>query len=286
VTPAVPDDLAILDLYCGAGGAAEGYRQAGFTRILGVDIDPMPRYPFQFVQRDAIKFLENMIHAESWCLYDAIHASPPCQAWSDLQKQSKIEYEDFIGRTRELLDQIPLPYVIENVEGAPLLDAAKLCGASTAFPELRVIRHRYFETNWPLIGTECPQKHPLVFTFDKRKPHFGKLDQNTAYVQVTGGGNCSVANARDAMGIDWMTKMELNEAIPPAYARFVGEQLIRHISVNRESAPGGEPEKTDYSNPKIAPGGERGNGPNKIKRWVPSDDSPVPSDCRQKPCAS
>jgi hypothetical protein len=78
-----------------------------------------------------------------------------------------------------------------------------------------------------------------------------------------------------------MTKMELNEAIPPAYARFVGEQLIRHISVNQDSAPGGEAENTDYSNPKIAPGGEKENSEDQIKRWVPSEDSPVPSDCRQ-----
>jgi DNA (cytosine-5)-methyltransferase 1 len=246
----------ILDLYCGAGGAAMGYHQAGFS-VLGVDIEPMPRYPFVFVQADALEYLDSLMETGMWALYDAIHASPPCQAWSDLQKQSKIDYEDFIGPTRALLKQIPLPYVLENVEGAPLIDPAKLCGASQEFPELRVIRHRYFETNWPLQGAVCPPKHPLVFTYDKRKPHFGKLDQNAAYVQVTGGGNCTVKNAREAMGINWMTKHELNEAIPPAFAEYIGKQLLDYISVNQKIAPGGELENADYSNSKIAPGGEQ-----------------------------
>jgi DNA (cytosine-5)-methyltransferase 1 len=225
--------MVVLDLFCGAGGASMGYHRAGFD-VVGVDIDPMPRYPFPFVQADALKVLDGLILNESWCLYDAIHASPPCQAWSDLQKQSKRFYEDFIERTRERLQEIGLPYVIENVEGAPLVDPVRLCGASDAFPELRVIRHRLFETNWPVRGAECPQKHPLVFTHDKRKPHYGKLDQDTAYVQVTGGGNCRVENARDAMGIDWMTKMELNEAIPPAYTEYIGRQLRRHLESQAE----------------------------------------------------
>ncbi len=221
----------LLDLFCGAGGASKGYHDAGFE-VVGVDIEPMPRYPFPFVQMDALEYLEAFQEGRTW--YNgrsvaAIHASPPCQAWSDLQKQSKIVYEDFIGPTRDKLNEIGLPWVIENVEGAPLRNAAKLCGASVSFPDLRVIRHRYFETNWPLRGVQCPQKHPLVFTYDKRKPHYGKLDQNEAYVQVTGGGNCSVANAKDAMGISWMTKMELNEAIPPAYAEYVGRQLMDHL---------------------------------------------------------
>ena len=93
------------------------------------------------------------------------------------------------------------------------------------FPDLRVIRHRLFETSFPLSRMVCGP-HPLVFTFDKRKAHHGRLDQDTAFVSVTGGGNCSVANKRAAMGTPWMTGSECNEAIPPAYTEWIGRQLL------------------------------------------------------------
>ena len=97
------------------------------------------------------------------------------------------------------------------------------------FEELRVLRHRLFEANFPIM-TPPHGKHPRCHALDKRKSHYGKTDEWKDYVQVTGGGNCTVAAARDAMGIDWMTKKEINEAIPPAYARFIGKQLIRHLA--------------------------------------------------------
>lgn len=216
----------LLDLFCGAGGAGEGYRRAGFE-VVGVDMAPQPRYPFEFVQDNVLTVLDGLLSFQRWpgtkLRFTHIHASPPCQAFSDLQKQNKRTYPDLVAPVRDRLIELGLPYVIENVEGAPLRDPIKLCG--TMFPGLRVIRHRLFESNVPLAAPEHP-KHPLVFTYDKRKSHYGRLDQNTAFVQVTGGGNCSVANARAAMGIDWMTKLELNEAIPPAYTEFVGRQII------------------------------------------------------------
>jgi DNA (cytosine-5)-methyltransferase 1 len=211
----------LLDLFCCAGGAAKGYQRAGFE-VVGVDIKPQPRYVGdRFLQRDAMIY--GSLHAGE---FDAIHASPPCQAHSDLQKQSKRYYEDFIEPTRAVCRQSGLPYIIENVEGAPLIDPIVLCG--TMFPGLRVIRHRLFESNLPLVAPEHGA-HPLVFTHDKRKAHYGKLDQNTSFVQVTGGGNCSIANARAAMGIDWMTKHELNEALPPAYTEYLGRQLMAAV---------------------------------------------------------
>jgi DNA (cytosine-5)-methyltransferase 1 len=222
--PQRPGAPWLLDLFCCAGGAGVGYYRAGFN-VVGVDIAAQPRYPFTFVQADALAVLQ----ARTINRFAAIHASPPCQAHSDLQKQSKIKYKDFIERTRDLLVSLGKPYIIENVEGAPLKNPVKLCGASDDFPELRVIRHRLFESNVDLVGSTCPTKHPLVFTYDKRKPHYGKLDQDTSYVQVTGGGNCSVRNKRDAMGTDWMTGQECNEAIPPAYTEFLGAQLLNHI---------------------------------------------------------
>jgi DNA (cytosine-5)-methyltransferase 1 len=119
-----------------------------------------------------------------------------------------------------------LPYIIENVEGAPLRDPIVLCG--TMFKGLRVLRHRLFEANFPIL-TPKHGTHPKVHTFDKRKSHYGKTNDMRDFVQVTGGGNCTIAAARDAMGIDWMTKNELNEAIPPAYTRFIGKQLLAYM---------------------------------------------------------
>lgn len=212
----------LLDLYCCAGGAAWGYHQAGFD-VVGVDIKPQPRYPFKFIQADALAL-------PNFCLvaFDAIHASPPCQRFSDLAKRNgnAEEWPDLIEPTRALLQEARRPYVIENVEGAPLIEPVVLCG--TMFPGTRVIRHRLFETNFPL---DAPPhgKHPLVYTMDKRKAHYGKLNEWTSPVQVTGGGNCSKAAAADAMGIDWMTKNELNEAIPPAFTRHIGSRLMMHL---------------------------------------------------------
>jgi DNA (cytosine-5)-methyltransferase 1 len=202
-----------------------GYHRAGFD-VVGVDIAPQPRYPFEFHQGDALEYL-----AEHGASFDAIHASPPCQRYSDLAKRNGNgdSWPDLVDPTREALEATGRPWVIENVEGAPLHDPVVLCG--TQFPGLRVIRHRLFEASSSVVIPELPHgRHPLVFTLDKRKPHYGRLDQNTAFVMVNGGGNCSVANKRDAMGIDWMTGHELNEAIPPAYTQHVGRALLAAIT--------------------------------------------------------
>jgi DNA (cytosine-5)-methyltransferase 1 len=224
----------LLDLFCGAGGAAMGYHRAGFD-VIGVDIKPQPRYPFTFFRADATRptlilsdpLVESLFRLDEFA---AIHASPPCQRYSDLAKRNgnADDWPDLVGPTRELLRATGLPYVIENVEGAPLIDPVTLCG--TMFPGLRVLRHRLFESNIPLTAPPHGD-HPLVFTHDKRKAHHGKLDQDTSFVQVTGGGNATVANKRSAMGIDWMNGHELNEAIPPAYTEFIGRQLIDQLEV-------------------------------------------------------
>jgi DNA (cytosine-5)-methyltransferase 1 len=201
-----------------------GYSRAGFE-IVGVDIEPQPNYPFQFVQADAMRLPKTFFAS-----FDAIHASPPCQSYSDLAKRNgnADEWPRLIDPVRNLLTRSGLPYVIENVEGAPLRNPTVLCG--TMFPGLRVLRHRLFETNFQVLAPPHG-KHPLCHTLDKRKAHYGKTDDMRDFVSVNGGGNCSVAAARDAMGIEWMIKDELNEAIPPAYTEFIGKQLIRHIIV-------------------------------------------------------
>ena len=208
----------LLDLFCCAGGAAAGYDRAGFE-VVGVDVTPQPHYPFEFIQADALE-----LDADFVATFDAIHASPPCQAYSDLAKRNGNGHmwPKLIEPTREMLVDSGLPYVIENVEGAPLRDYIVLCG--TMFPELRVLRHRLFETNFPIY---CPphRRHPLVHTHDRRKAHYGRTNEWVDYVQVTGGGNCTIAAASDAMGIDWMIKREINEAIPPAYTEYIGRSL-------------------------------------------------------------
>lgn len=190
---------------------------------MGVDITPQPNYPFEFIQADALALNRKLIAS-----FDAIHASPPCQSYSDLAKRNgnADAWPRLIDPIRNLLIRSGLPYVIENVEGAPLRNPTVLCG--TMFPGLRVLRHRLFETNFCVLAPPHG-KHPLCHTMDKRKAHYGKTDDMRDFVSVNGGGNCSVAAARDAMGIDWMTKDELNEAIPPAYTHFIGCHLLKHV---------------------------------------------------------
>lgn len=206
----------LLDLFCGAGGAAMGYSRAGFD-VVGVDLFDQPRYPFRFVRADAMTYPLGG--------FDVIHASPPCQHYSDLAKRNGNAHmhPDLIGAVRQQLNAWGGTWVIENVEGAPLVLPSRLCG--TQFPGLRVIRHRLFEASVTILEPSAHPKHPLCYTRDRRKSNYGHGDERTDFVHVNGGGNCSVAAARDAMGIDWMTKDELNEAIPPAYTEWIGAQL-------------------------------------------------------------
>ncbi len=219
----------LLDLFCCAGGAGIGYSRAGFD-VVGIDIKPQPNYPLPFIQTDALKLDPKFL-----ATFDAIHASPPCQSYSDLAKRNANadEWPRLIEPVREMLKKTGLLYIIENVDNAPLINAVTLCG--TMFPGLRVLRHRLFEANFKIIPPPH-KKHPKVHTFDKRKAHFGKTDDMRDFVQVTGGGNCSIAAARDAMGINWMTKGEINESIPPAYTEFVGKQLLAHMATAEQSA--------------------------------------------------
>lgn len=205
----------LLDLFCGAGGAAVGYHRAGFE-VVGVDIEPQPNYPFQFILNDAIWVLENY----EWGQFVAIHASPPCQAHTKAWQIRKNDHEDLVGPTRELLNATGLPWVIENVPGAPLRDYVVLEGQM--FDGLRTQRKRWFEANWPLDVPflRSPRPAPQAKMGRKPKPH--------EWFQVV--GNTSDANgARAAMGIDWMTRDELVQAIPPAYTEFIGVQLREHI---------------------------------------------------------
>jgi DNA (cytosine-5)-methyltransferase 1 len=217
-------DLWIIDAFCGAGGCTRGYQRTGF-KVLGVDMKEQPNYcGDEFVKCDALHFLRHIPAG----VYVAIHASPPCQAYTTLRTlQGDREYPDLVGPTRGLLQATGLPYVIENVVGAPLENPVMLCG--TMFTGLRVTRHRLFECSFRGVVVPEHKPHPLHYTRDKRKPHYGRLDEMGAFVTVTGGGNCSKAAAADAMGIDWMTKDELNQAIPPAYTEHIGWYLMDEL---------------------------------------------------------
>lgn len=210
--------MRLLDLFCCAGGAAEGYRRAGFKEIVGVDIAPQPRYPFKFVQGDALEYL-----AAHGVEFDAIHASPPCQRYSVVTRASgtPADHPDLVAPTRALLRVISRPWVIENVPGSPLLSPIVLCGAM--FPGLRVYRHRLFESSVKLTVPPHP-KHIVKSTGTQRgrKAHY----EAGGFITITGdvGVYCG-----GAMEIDWMNGNELSQAIPPAYTEYVGKQLVYAI---------------------------------------------------------
>jgi DNA (cytosine-5)-methyltransferase 1 len=207
----------MLDLFCCQGGASRGYAEAGWE-VIGVDLDPQPRYPYEFIQADALQVLD----AVRFLRVDAIHASPPCQGYSDAQRLRGNEHPMLIDDVRRGLVASGLPYVIENVPGAKdeLVDPVMLCGAM--FPELGVYRHRYFETNWPL---EAPAHPPHV----EPQVKMGRPPKPGERIQVVGNFS-GVEFARGAMGMPWANRDGLREAIPPAYARHVGEHLAAHLS--------------------------------------------------------
>lgn len=215
--------LRLLDLFCGAGGAGMGYHLAGFTDIVGVDIQQQSRYPFSFVQGDALDYLA--AHGQE---FDVIHASPPCQRYTKLvkQKHREAQYPDLLPATLVSVQKSTRPYVVENVETARHLmpSAVMLCGSMFG---LDVQRHRYFSTSILCLAGDC--RHEL------QRPRFRSLDhRRTTLASVVGvHGHLSYAGERrlreEAMGINWMTPDELSQAIPPAYTAWIGRQLLGRL---------------------------------------------------------
>lgn len=214
--------MRLLDLFCGAGGAAMGYHRAGFD-VVGVDINPQPHYPFEFHQADALDFpLDG---------FNVIHSSPPCQGYSHLTpKEYKGNHEKLINRLRVLLKRTGKAYIIENVAGAKheLENPLMLCGSMFG---LRCQRHRYFETSFALdVNMECDHSEiPLLVTTASKASR--ELRQKLGIKPKT------VKNAPLAYGIDWMDFKGLKECIPPAYTQYIGEQYNKSINRTQKAAP-------------------------------------------------
>jgi DNA (cytosine-5)-methyltransferase 1 len=216
----------LLDLFCGAGGCSVGYEQAGFD-VTGVDIAPQHRYPFLGIeQADALDVLADVAYCRE---FDVIHASPPCQSYTVARSihqddDWRYRYRDLVAPVRDALHRVGQPFVIENVVGAPLISAGLLCGQSFG---LGVFRHRLFETNWPM---QVP----------RHLPHEGAVGDGRFFTVAGHGGGRSIrdgielgdlADWSTAMGIDWMNRDELAQAIPPAYCEFIGGLLLARLAV-------------------------------------------------------
>jgi DNA (cytosine-5)-methyltransferase 1 len=209
-------------LFCGGGGCSAGYVNAGFE-VVGVDIEPHPNYPFEFVQNDAI----DLMVTDSWrCWggprgFDAIHASPPCQAYSTATRDHSA-HPDLYAATRELLEATGLPYVIENVVGAPYSHGIVLCGSMFG---MEVRRHRNFETSWLMFQPDHPCKfetRPYTITGHRNGPN----GHESAHSKGP-----SPEEGPKLMGCPWMTWEECVLAIPPAYTEFIGTQLMANLKV-------------------------------------------------------
>ncbi len=218
----------LLDLFCGAGGAAMGYHRAGFD-VVGVDIKPQPHYPFEFIQGNALAVL-----ADRWFItprFDAIHASPPCQRYSSITRVNGAQesHPDLVSATRELLEATGLPYVIENVVGAPLREPVLVCGVALGMNLDRYVlrRHRLFESNVALMSPGCACHRGDGKTLGV----YGGGPTTTKRPNLGGGRpqQATRAQARELMDMPWATKKEINEAIPPAYTELIGHQLLAHI---------------------------------------------------------
>jgi DNA (cytosine-5)-methyltransferase 1 len=210
--------MRLLDLFCGAGGAGMGYHRAGFD-VVGVDNAPQPRYPFEFIQADALEYVR--AHGRE---FDVIHASPPCQAYSAARAIRGREHPDLVAATRVALLEVNRPFVIENVPGAPLINPLLLCG--TMFG-LRVIRHRLFEV-WPepVWFPPTPCCHNGKATGARNVAGVTKgFATGHSYITVV-GNSYLIADARAAMDIGWMVRRELSQAIPPAYTEWLGRRIL------------------------------------------------------------
>lgn len=210
----------ILDMYCCAGGAGMGYHLAGFD-VVGVDLVWRKRYPFIQIQGDCLALTQQFLRQ-----FDAIHASPPCQHHTAMKTMPDArEHADLIPPTRAMLKASGLPYIIENVMGAPLIDPVVLCGSMFGLGAkgAQLQRHRQFETNFPLEAPgPCQHRSPTIGIYGE-----GCRDSRRKYDKTI--PEFTVREGREAMEMPWASIAELCEAIPPAYTQHIGYALKRHL---------------------------------------------------------
>lgn len=219
-TDILPKRPLLLDLFCCAGGAARGYFAAGFD-VIGVDIEAQPNYPYEFIRGDALVVGARILKERPVV---AIHASPPCQCFTAYRRRGAdvgAGYVNLIPQTRELLDSSGLPYVIENVPGAPLINTVQYCGSSFS---LDIRRHRLFESNIDLVAPRC--NHAW------QTPRFPCATNRTnkRRTMEIGVWRIPLEQQQTAMGITGVTLRELSQAIPPAYTEHIGKQLLEYIA--------------------------------------------------------
>ncbi|MFB7027153.1 SAM-dependent methyltransferase [Streptomyces sp. NPDC056295] len=184
--------------------------------MVGVDITPQPRYPWEFVQAEAIQFLLTYGHR-----LDFIHASPPCQRYSKTQRIMQNDHPDLLGPTRDALNAVGVPWVIENVMGAEpeMHNPVLLCGAHFG---LNTYRHRLFEPGgWELKQPDHPQHVRRQTKMGRRR----KPDEMGIYV----GNFIGVDDAKEDLGVPWMSREGIRECIPPVYAEYVGTAFLEQL---------------------------------------------------------
>lgn len=222
--------LRALDLFCCAGGASMGLHRAGFE-VVGVDIKPQPHYPFEFHLADALTYpLDG---------FDFIWASPPCQGYSALRHAPGTRgAPKLIGAVR---DRMPknMPWVIENVEEArsEMRSPVLLCGSmfQLGAQGCRTQRHRLFESNFHIGAPPCAHDaRPVIGVYGGHARKRAATAGGRGTRDVWDGGHKAAAS--EALGIDWMTLGEMSEAIPPAYAEFIGRAAIAQIERMRLAA--------------------------------------------------
>lgn len=246
----------LLDLYCCAGGAAKGYTDAGFD-VYGVDLDKQPRYPYAFKRADVIRVLTDLIFGigvdfthkdgtvETLHLsdFDAIHASPPCQAFSKTNTLHDNKHPELIEPTRDLLNQIGIPWIMENVVGAPLINPIMIEGRhfGMSAPDvdgvmLKLVRPRLFESNFPLLAPTTWFPNPTYITASIYGNGGSWSPRWRDSPDRRGGYIIGKAVGSKLLNVDWMTKNELSQCIPPKFCEFVGTQLQHHINTEADVA--------------------------------------------------